>query len=473
MSLDSDQGRQSGWAAKATAIAFTRVFIGVMWLIEITIGHNWKILHPQWMGAGAGEYVREASQTAIADGTYAGAAWAFEAIVIPNAALVGYATIALQLVLAVAFIIGFAVRPLAIAALAMDFAIFMLGNSRIPPFFTAAHLFLLVSGAGRYYGLDGLILSRTQDARHSLLRLVRWGIELPLFKRSYLVPAIAIAGFVALFFFLTIPNRETGRFANVALDLAAIFGLVTLGLYAARRIPDKLGVLAATLRIFVGFKLLHEIWTRTEPGVNALPGFAPAESQTAVFETVAANHWPLVGGLVDAVIVPYLGLWVVALAAIQLAVGAMLVLGFRTRLASVVGLFFLAAMIGLGMTRYAPFLFGLLVPVLALDAGRYLSLDAVRAPLRAARYGLPIAPAWVPVLITFSALSAVGALIAVLGSGVVPDGYTDSMPGFTALFAAVFLGLLATAGWLQRHPRFDQSSVVVVEQPQVALQPSI
>jgi hypothetical protein len=85
------------------------------------------------------------------------------------------------------------------------------------------------------------------------------------------VPAIAVTGFVALFFFLSIPSRETSRFANVGLDLAALFGLVTLGLYAATRIPDHLGVLAAGLRIFVGFKFLHEIWTRTEAGVNALP----------------------------------------------------------------------------------------------------------------------------------------------------------------------------------------------------------
>jgi hypothetical protein len=468
------EGQQpAGLVARATAIAFARIFIGAMWLIEITVGHNWKIGHPQWMGAGAGEYVRDASQTAIADGTYAGAAWVFEAIVIPNAAIVGYATIGLQLILALAFIVGFAVRPLALAALVMDFAIFMLGNSRIPPFFSAAHIFLLVSGAGRYYGVDGLILSRTRQTTNALVRAARWAIELPVFRRSYLVPAIAVTGFVALFFFLSIPSRETTRFANVGLDLAALFGLVTLGLYAATRIPDHLGVLAAGLRIFVGFKLLHEIWTRTAPGINALPGFAGAETQTTVFETVAASHWPVIGGLVSGAILPYIGFWVAAFAIVQFAVGVMLVVGYQTRLASIVGLFFLGAMIALGLTRYAPFLFGLLVPVLALDAGRYLSLDSVRAAGRVARYGLPIPQAAVPVLIGLAALSAVAALAAAVGSGLVPDGYTDSMPGFTALFGAVFLGLLAFAGWLQRHPRLDSSAAVVPPEPEMVLQPTI
>ncbi|CAN5590793.1 hypothetical protein BH23CHL7_BH23CHL7_24060 [soil metagenome] len=64
-------------------------------------------------------------------------------------------------------------------------------------------------------------------------------------------------------------------------------------------------MLAAGLRIFIGFKLLHEIWTGTAPGVNALPGFAPGEAQAPVFESIAASHWPLVGGLVEGLVLPH------------------------------------------------------------------------------------------------------------------------------------------------------------------------
>jgi hypothetical protein len=463
MSASSDVARlpkSPQQVAAATAIAFTRIFIGVMWLFEITIGHNWKIANPAWVGAGAGQYVTEASETAIADGTWAGAAWLFNTLIIPNAAMAGYLVIALQVLLAVGFIIGFAVRPLALAAIVMDMTIFMLGNSRIPPFFITAHIFLLVTGAGAYYGVDGAILNKTRGATNRLVRLVRFGLELPVFRRSFLAPATAVAGMVALFFFLSIPSRETGRMAYVGLDLAAIFGLVALGFYAASRIPDRLGVVAAGLRIFVGFKFLHEIWARTEPGVNALPGFAGAEAQSEVFATIAANHWGFMGSFVNGVILPNIEFWVIAFGAVQLLVGVALVVGYQTRLASIAGLVFLGTMIALGMTRYAPFLFGLLVPVLALDAGRYLSLDAVRAPVRAARFGLPIPRPAVPVLIVVAAVSALGAGIAAVTSGLVPDGYTESMPAFTAAFAAIVFGLLAVAGWLQRHPALDASPAI-------------
>jgi uncharacterized membrane protein YphA (DoxX/SURF4 family) len=460
--------------AAATAIAFTRVFIGIMWLVEITVGHNWKIGNPEWVGAGAGRYVTEASETAIADGTWAGAAWLFNTLVIPNAAVAGYLVIALQLLLAVAFIIGFAVRPLALAAIVMDLSIFMLGNSRIPPFFITAHIFLLVTGAGAYYGVDGAILRATRKATHPVLRLLRFGLTVPIFRRSFLAPATAVAGLVALFFFLTIPTRETTRMAYVGLDLAAIFGLVALGFYVASRIPDRLAVVAAGLRVFVGFKFLHEIWARTEPGVNALPGFAGAEAQSEVFSTIAANHWSFMGSFINAMILPNVEFWVIIFGAVQVAVGVALVVGYQTRVASIVGLVFLAAMIALGMTRYAPFLFGLLVPVLALDAGRVLSLDAVRAPDRVARFGLPIPQRTVPALVGIAALAAIGAGIAAFSSGLVPDGYTESMAAFTALFAAIMFGTLALAGWLQRHPRLDASDDQVempVEVPEVALQP--
>jgi hypothetical protein len=30
-------------AIKTATIAFVRIFLGIMWLFEVTIGHNWKI----------------------------------------------------------------------------------------------------------------------------------------------------------------------------------------------------------------------------------------------------------------------------------------------------------------------------------------------------------------------------------------------------------------------------------------------
>jgi hypothetical protein len=452
-------------AAKASAIAFTRIFLGVMWLFEITLGHNWKIgglasgPNPTWMGPGAGEAVREESAQAIADGTYAWAAWLFETLIIPNAEAFSYIVIALQILLGVAFIVGVAVRPLALAAIGMDVAIMMLGNSRIPPFFTAMHLFVLVSGAGRYYGLDGWILERTRNARNGVAKAVAWVLELPLFKREHIPAGIAAFSVLGLYFFLTMPSRATGRFTFVAMELALLSGLIALGLYATDRYGDRLAPLVAMLRIFVGFRLLHEIWARIDPGVNALPGFAGVEAQREVFTTIAANHWSLVGTLVDTLVLPTLGLWVVLFAIVQLAVGVALVVGYRTRLAGIVGLVYLGVLIALGMTRLAPFAFGLLVPVVALHGGRIMSLDSVRRPAAPVRFGLPVPAKAVPALLALMAINAVAAVITAFQTGITPDGYTDSMAAMVTALVAIISGLLAFIGWLQQHPGLDRSGV--------------
>jgi hypothetical protein len=449
--------------AKAGSIAFLRVFLGAMWLFEVTVGHNWKIggftsgPNPLWLGAGAGDGVREAAASAIDDGTYAAFAWLFEGVIVPNAELFGYLTIGLQLALGVGFIIGLAVRPMAVMALGMDLSIFMLGNSRIPPFFTAMHLFVLFTSAGRYYGLDGWILERTGQARGAAARVLRWVVELPVFRREHSAVAIAAFAIVALYFVMTIPTRDTTRFQNVALDLGVLSGLLALGLFAYHSNGNRLAAAAAMLRIFVGFKFLHEIWTRTEPGVNALPGFAGIEAQAATFQLVVDNHWALFSWLTENIILAYMGLWVVAFGTLQLAVGLALVLGYRTRVFGMAGLLFLGMLIVFGMTRYPPFLFGLLVPVVALDGGRIMSFDSLRGTARAARYGLPIPSLAVPALVALSAVNAAAASLAAFQMGIVPDAYVDSMPAMTTAFVAIFSGLLAFVGWLQLHPELEHS----------------
>jgi hypothetical protein len=454
-------------AVKASAIAFLRIFLGIMWLFEVTIGHNWKIggvasgANPTWMGEGAGEAVRENSALAIADGTYGWFAWLFDAVIIPNAAAFSYLVIVLQVVLGVAFIVGFAVRPLALAALGMDVAIMMLGNSRIPPFFTAMHLFVLVTGAGAYYGLDGWILERTRNAKSGTAKAVRWLLELPVFKREYIPAAIAVFALASMYFFLTMGSRATGRFVLVGMELALICGLIALGLYAYNRYGDRLSALAAVLRIFVGFRILHEIWARVDVAQNGLPSFAPVESQTEFYEAIVANHWSLFAGLVENLILPALGLWIVVFGAIQLAVGAALVIGYRTRLFGLIGLGYLAVLIALGFTRLAPFVFGLLVVVVALEGGRILSLDSVRKPATEARFGLPIPPKAVPALIVLAAINAVAATITAFNLGITPDAYVDNMPSMVTAFVAIISGTLALAGWLQQNPNLDHSGEIL------------
>jgi hypothetical protein len=110
----------------------------------------------------------------------------------------------------------------------------------------------------------------------------------------------------------------------------------------------------------------------------------------------------------------------------------------------------------LGMTRYAPFLIGLMIPVIALDGGRLVSLDRVRQA--APRFGLPISGKVVPVLIVLAAVNAVAAAVTAFSVGITPDGYTDSMRSMVTAFVAIFSGLLAFVGWLQQHPDLDHSA---------------
>ncbi len=450
-------------AVKASTVAFLRIFLGIMWLFEVTVGHNWKIgglasgSNPRWMGPEAGEAVRETSAAAIADGAYSWFAWLLDVVVIPNATTVGYLLIALQLLLGVGFILGLAVRPLAVAAIVMDLSILMLGSSMIPPLFLAMHVFVLVAGAGHHFGADGWILQRTRFTGRRSVRAIRWLIELPVFQHRYLGGTIAGFGLLGVYFLLTIGSRPTDRFALVALELAAFSALIALGLYAYSRYGDRLAALAAGLRIFVGFQFLQEIWARTATGYDALPGWASADAQVAFYDQIVSNHWHLFAVLVDALVVHWIGFWVVLFGSIQAAVGAALLVGYRVRAFGLIGLGYLAFLIGMGFTRLAPFLFGLLVVVVALDGGRIVSLDSVRRPGATISFGLPIPAPVIPALLVLAAINAVAAATTAFNLGLSPDAYVENMIAVVTAIVAILSGTLAFAGWLQRHPRLDHS----------------
>jgi hypothetical protein len=461
MAVATPSGNQHRWLVvpeqvnRATTIAFVRVFIGVFWLFEVTVGHNWKLggfgsgTNPGWVGPGAGDSIREEIGIAVEDGTWHWVAWLYQNAIEPNAAAFSYLVIALQVALGVFFIFGFLVRPMAVLAITFDLSIFFLGNSRIPPFFSIAHLFLLFTGAGMYFGADGWLWLRFRDAKTSTARALRWLIDVPLFKHPWTHPVL-LGGttLMSLYFFMQMAMRSTGRMNLVSMELAFLFGLVAAGLYFGRIAADRLAVAVALIRVFVGFKFLHEIWVRVEPGVNGLPGWASTDQLKAVFETISDNHWAPFAWIVDTAFLPAMSVWVIVFGVAQLAIGVALVLGVRTRLAAMVGLTYLAGLGVLGFTRYAPFVYGLLIAVLALDGGRALSFDSQRSLTHPARYGLPIPRRAVPILAVVAAINFAAAAVAVVSSGgIAPDGYTESMGQMTTAMVAIFSGLFALMGW--------------------------
>ena len=63
----------------------------------------------------------------------------------------------------------------------------------------------------------------------------------------------------------------------------------------------------------------------------------------------------------------------------------------------------------------------------------------------------------VPFLIVLAAINALAAGFTAFQAGITPDGYVTSMPAVVTAFVAILSGLLAFAGWLQRHPELDHS----------------
>jgi uncharacterized membrane protein YphA (DoxX/SURF4 family) len=459
--IDPDSGmlRTSDEVAKAAAIAFTRIFLGVMWLFELTVGKNWILgglgsdVHAGWLGAERGAVLRDGATEAIADGTWSWFVLLYEILLSPSAEFFAWLTLIAQLGFAVAFIVGVLVRPAALLALLMDLSILMLGNSSIPPFFTAMHLFVLATGAGRYYGLDGWLLSRLELATTPGRKALAWLLELPFLNARLRAAALAATALLALYFFLAIPGRETTRIQLVSLALSAILGIVAFALYASNLIPDRLGVIVASLRIFVGFKLIHGVWVTTAPGIDVLPGWTGGRGLGSILLVISEHHWPVAGRVVDAVFLPAVGWWAFAFGAVQLAVGVMLLVGFRTRLASLAGASYLTVLLLLGFTRYAPFVLGLLVPVMALDGGRYLSVDRVQQGFTyQERFGLPIPRRWVVPLLVLATVNAVAAAVTAFVYGIEPGAYVESMPSMVTAMVAIFSGALAGVGWLQQRP---------------------
>jgi uncharacterized membrane protein YphA (DoxX/SURF4 family) len=444
--------------AKAAGIAFLRLCLGVLWLFEVTVGKNWILggfgsdVHPGWLGAERGSALRDNVTEAIADGTWSGFALLYDILLGPSAPLFAGITVVLQVAFAVAFLFGVLVRPMALLALGMDLAILLLGNATIPPFFVAMHLFVLATGAGRYHGVDGWLLRRLGPPEHGWRHALWWLIELPFLRARWRSPALATTALLALYFFLAIPGRETTRIQLVSLVLAAILGIVAFALYASNLIPDRLGIIVSALRIFVGFQLLLAIWAPVTLAIDGLPGWASGAELRAVLEDIAAHHWPVVGQLVEVVLLPAPGVWAFAFGALQLVVGVLLLLGLRTRGAALVAAGYLTVLLLLGFTRTPPFLLVLLVPILALDGGRYLSVDRVHHGFfLTERYGLPIPKRLVVPLLVLGTANAVAAAITAFVAGIEPGAYLGSLPSMVTAMVAILSGALAGVGWLQQR----------------------
>ncbi len=433
-------------------IAGTRVFVGFLLLYELFVGGWWKLGAPQlgwppiepnpgWIGPEAGSVLREAAAgRAIEEGTFAWFAALLEAVVIPYAGFWSVVAVLAQLLVGVAFVAGLWTRPAAVVGLLYFVPVFHFGTIRTSPLFGVPIAFLLITRAGHHYGLDGAIARRPGRWARLSDRIATLSM-VPRLPRRALPAVVAALSVAAVYYLLSITRREVTRQALVGLELAVMLGLVALGTALYYRGGEAVGVAADMVRIFVGYRFIHEIFVRTHAGVNGLPGWASVSDQRELFaETIATSHVGPMSTFVEAAVLPALPAWAIAFAVVQTVVGVALLVGYRTRLAGTVGVTYLVALMALGFVRLAPLLFSSAL-VAATLAGRYASLDAVAG--REVRPPAPNAVAFAP-----AALGSVALFVAGASIGIDPEaGYGEVVGPVALVMLSFVLAVVALAAF--------------------------
>ncbi|TYL40023.1 hypothetical protein CV102_00105 [Natronococcus pandeyae] len=419
-------------------VAFARVFAGFLLLYELTLGGWWKLgwfttgPNPEWVGANAGAEVYSVAEQAVEEGTFGWFAAILETVVLPYPELWTILALAAQIVTAVGLILGLWTRPAALLGILYFLPVFHLGMIRTSPLFTVPIAFAFVANAGRYYGLDA-VLWRRSDAVGRLTRAVN--APLPI-RRAWYPPLAAAFAVVAVYYLLSIPETVGTRVHLTSLELTVFAGLVAGGLSFVYRGANPTSVAADALRVFVGYRFLQEIVVRIEPGANALPGWASAETQAEVFEGIAEAHVTPMSAVIELAVLPAMSAWVLAFAAVQVSVGIALLVGYRTRVAGTVAVGYLTVLTALGLVRLAPLVFASAI-VAATLAGRHASLDSIagrapRPPAVPSRASIP------------AAVAAVAFLAGAAAIGIDPDAGYGEVAGPVALVMLAF-GLLALA----------------------------
>lgn len=419
-------------------IAFARIFIGVFWLYEVFLGGRWKLgtpgtgPNPEWVGPTAGGEIVELGNEALADGTWTVVAFALETVILPHAAFWANVVTFSQVAFGVCMILGVFVRLTSISAISQLGLVVAFGPAGVGPILMAGHLFALATDAGQHYGVDGWLSARSANDSLSQFgeRLATIG-HIP--ERT--LPGLAAgAGVTALYFLFIAVNHGGEEIPGASLELGVFSALAGFGLWLGYRGVSGISIGAEILRLFVGYRLLHEIFVSTDATLDKMPGWAAFGELGTTFEEITVEHFTAISFLVDVAFLPAVEAWAIAFAVVQTVVGVALLVGYRTKIASALGIAYMSVLITLGFTRYTPFLFGLLIVTWALG-GRSASLDSIvertRQSPRLARWDAPVA---------FSVAGI--ATIVALTTGVAPDGYETTMGPVVALMIAIFAALV-------------------------------
>lgn len=430
---------REGASGRARWIALGRMFAGLILLYEVLLGGWWKLglpstgPNPEWLGPAAGTAITETAERAIEEGTYGWYAWLLELAVLPHVELWSVVATVAQLLVGIALVAGVLTRPAALVGLLYFFPVFHFGTIRTSPAFAVPIAFAFVANAGYYYGVDGWLARR---GRAGLYHRIASFQPVP----RGLFPALAAGCVLASVAYLLSVPQQTDRIALVGLELAVFFAILGAALVGAYRGGDPVGLAADGLRAFIGYRFLHEIVVRTEPGVNGLPGWASGAELAPLFADLAAGHVAPLAVFIESAVLPAIGAWALVFGAVQTAVGLALLVGWRTRSFGALGSVYLGLLIVLGFTRLAPLFLGTLVVATALG-GRYGALDGL------GETATP--PSWsarTPAAVAVVALVGLGTAVV---AGVEPGGYEDAVAGTVGSMVFLYAGLFATIGLLE------------------------
>lgn len=442
--------------AQRTWVTFARVFLGAWWVVEATIGRFWKWgwfgsgVNPDWLGETAGATILSTAERAQDDGVWPWYGWVLDNLLVGNAELWSWLTSIGQVLIGVALILGLFTRVAALSGLAMLVSILLMGSFRTSPLLIALSLFVLLTGAERFLSLDrrlaGTAFGPLTDLGLGRV-MVRFG-----------QPIIVAAGGIGTYFVLQQATRPAPRFIYVGQELAVFcFAIIAGYVMVTRNGFGRLTAATGLLRMYVGYKLLWWVWTAPQVSLTSLPGFNDGTELGEVMAGGAETHLPVLGALVDNLLVDAAGPLAFVFGLAQIAIGSVLLLGWRARTANWAALGLLGLYVILGFTRYAPYLAGMALITLALGSAPQIGLGRLIS-----NRGDAAAAAWRFSPRTANGL-AVGAMVLValaVVSGITPNGYSSDV-GSTILWT---LGLdalvLAGVALLGVRARNDDEHIV-------------
>lgn len=451
-------------------VAFARIFIGIFWLYEVFIGKRWKLGTPtsgvnaEWVGTAAGADLVRLGDRAIELGAWEWFAIKLESMIFPYAVIwSNFATI-VQVAIGIGLIVGVFTKLFNVLALGQLFFILHFGTSTTPPLLAIGHIAILASNGGRYYSVDGW-LYRT-EARTRAGRLVRYLANPGLLPQWSLPPLIALAGVGAVYYLFGAVDYTNTRMSLTSLEIGVLLGIGGLGMALVYLGGDRIAIGGDLIRLFVGFRLLQEAFIR-ESRLNGLPAWTGSGDLLSVFEQIADHHFATVSAVIEWIFLPAIGSWVLLFGAVQTAVGIALLVGWRTKIASLVGITYVGLLLGLGFVRSAAFVFGYLFVIWAIG-GKYVSLDAVAGRAQMT----PAFAEWMrPVFIAIAGLAG-GAAVT---TGIAPAGYESTMAGVVMGMVAIFGVLLLCVVLFQQYidpthvQPLDDSQGTVVDIDEVTL----